>query len=84
LAQAKPGEHLRKNLFGYDPARANYILAQEHAAKGSMDKSLMYLKKSLKWDISYGEKAVADPNFDRIKNFERFKALIEKYCQPKA
>jgi hypothetical protein len=49
---------------------------------GSISRTINYLGKAFRWDRSYVQKAQKDPLFSQLQEYEKFKALIDKYKQP--
>jgi hypothetical protein len=76
----------RRSHLGFDPARYNYTLAQETILSkdkdtGRISNTINYLGKAFSWDRSYIQKAQKDPLFSQLQEYEKFKALIDKYKQ---
>lgn len=76
------GIQLRQKFFGLEPAPYLYGLAQETImgrTTGYVRFALGYLKEAFRWDNTYVQKAQNDPLFTNLREYEGFKALIEKY-----
>jgi hypothetical protein len=76
----------RRSHLGFDPARYNYVLAQEAILSkdkdtGRISNTIDHLGKAFSWDRSYVQKAQKDPLFSQLQEYEKFKALIGKYQQ---
>lgn len=74
----------RRNRFGFNPARYYYTLAQESMLKAGPDLArigiaIRYLGQAFSWDKTYVQKALNDPLFSHLKDYEKFKAVIERY-----
>ncbi len=76
----------RRSHLGFNPARYYYTLAQEAILSkdkdaGNISITIRYLGKACSWDRSYAQKAQKDPLFAHIQEYERFKAVVDKYKQ---
>jgi hypothetical protein len=75
----------RRSHLGFDPARHYYRRAQETIlSKGDIRNTIFYLEKAFSWDRSNVQRAQTDPLFAHLQEYERFKALIDKYKQPES
>ena len=78
----KPGIWLRQKYFGLKPAPHCYGLAQKNTMEGtagSVNSTLRLLEQAFSWDNTYVQKAQNDPLFEKMWEYEPYKALIEKY-----
>ena len=69
-----------------DPARHYYTLAQETVLSkdkytGNISNTINYLGKAFSWDRNYIQKALKDPLFSHLEEYENFKAIVDKYKQ---
>ena len=76
----------RKSHFGFEPASHYYTLAQESMLSkdqslGSISNTMNYLRAAFSWDRSYVQRALNDPLFSHLQEYENFKAIIDKYKQ---
>jgi len=79
----------RRSHLGFDPARYYYTLAQETILSkdkntGSISYTIKHLGNAFSWDRSYVQKAQKDPLFSKLQEYEKFKAVIDKYKEPKS
>jgi hypothetical protein len=84
---SRAGIRLRQKYTGLEPAPHCYGLAQEAIMEGnvgSVQKAMRYLEQAFEWDEAYVKKAQNDPLFANLREYGRFKVLIEKYDLPQA
>jgi hypothetical protein len=79
----------RRSHLGFDPALHYYTLAQETVLSkdqnmGGISKTINYLGKAFSWDRSYVQKALKDPLFSQLQEYEKFKTVTDKYKQPES
>jgi hypothetical protein len=77
----------RISHLGFDPAHYYYTLAQEtilskDKSTGHISNAINQLGRAFSWDNSYVQRAQNDPLFSHLQEYDRFKAVIDKYKQP--
>jgi hypothetical protein len=79
----------RRSHLGFDPARYYYTQAQETILSkdkdtGRISNTIRHLGKASSWDGSYVQRAQKDPLFSQLQEYEKFKAVIDKYKRPES
>jgi hypothetical protein len=79
----------RISHLGFNPALYYYTQAQETILSkdkntGSISNTINCLGKAFSWDRSYVQRAQKDPLFSQLQEYEKFKAVIDKYKQPES
>lgn len=76
----------RIQRYRFDPANYYYTLAQEailskDKTTGRISNTISNLGYAFKWDRNYIQRALKDPLFSQLQEYEKFKAVIDKYKQ---
>jgi hypothetical protein len=74
----------RRRRLGLDPAGLYYSRAQEamlskDPSTGGTGSAIRFLGKAFSWDRSYVERAQNDPLFAHLREYDKFKAVLDKY-----
>jgi hypothetical protein len=81
---SRPVVAWRRRTLGLDPAGLYYSRAQEamlskDQTTGGVRTAIMLLGKALSWDRSYVMRAQNDPLFAQLREYDKFKAVLDKY-----